>query len=154
MTPNRIGSYPIVCAELCGLGHATMRATAVVDAGRQFTAWLGELGKPAAAAQPRRRRRWRCAPAGRQGDLHLDRGGCARCHTLGDAGANGTVGPDLDKVLDGKDAAFIKQSIVDPNEEIADGLPDGIMPRATARPLQPDQLDALVKYLSEVTKGG
>ena len=28
VTPNRIGDYPIVCAELCGLGHAVMRATA------------------------------------------------------------------------------------------------------------------------------
>src|SRR4051794_36111440 len=25
VTPNRVGTYPIVCAELCGLGHATMR---------------------------------------------------------------------------------------------------------------------------------
>ena len=31
VTPNRIGSYPIVCAELCGIGHATMRATVVVE---------------------------------------------------------------------------------------------------------------------------
>ena len=25
VTPNRIGNYPVVCAELCGLGHAVMR---------------------------------------------------------------------------------------------------------------------------------
>ena len=46
---------------------------------------------------------------------------CGSCHTLADAGTTGTIGPDLDKVLKGKDAAFIKQSIEDPNAEIAKG---------------------------------
>ena len=55
-------------------------------------------------------------------------GNCGACHTLADAGANGTIGPDLDTVLKGKDEAFIKQSIVDPSAEIADGYQDGIMP--------------------------
>ena len=27
VTPNRDGQYPIVCAELCGLGHSVMRST-------------------------------------------------------------------------------------------------------------------------------
>ena len=25
VTPNRIGNYQVVCAELCGIGHSTMR---------------------------------------------------------------------------------------------------------------------------------
>jgi cytochrome c oxidase subunit 2 len=34
VTPNRVGNYPVVCAELCGLGHSTMRQTAhVLDPG-------------------------------------------------------------------------------------------------------------------------
>src|SRR3954447_2391400 len=48
VTPNRTGTFPIVCAELCGLGHAAMRATAVVESEAKFTAWLGNLGRPAA----------------------------------------------------------------------------------------------------------
>src|SRR3954464_13477003 len=52
VTPNRLGSYPIVCAELCGLGHAVMRSTATVDTREKFNAWLTALGKPAAAAAP------------------------------------------------------------------------------------------------------
>src|SRR3954467_10735153 len=50
VTPNRLGSYPIVCAELCGLGHAVMRAQAVVDTQEKYDAWLAALGKPAAPA--------------------------------------------------------------------------------------------------------
>ena len=51
---------------------------------------------------------------------------CASCHTLEDAGATGTTGPNLDKVDPGKlDEAFIKQSIEDPDAKIADGLLGG-----------------------------
>src|SRR4051794_21720847 len=47
VTPNRTGEFPIVCAELCGLGHATMRATAVVEPEDDFNGWLEKLGQPA-----------------------------------------------------------------------------------------------------------
>jgi cytochrome c oxidase subunit II len=77
-------------------------------------------------------------------------GGCNGCHTLADAGANGTVGPDLDKVLKGKDAAFINQSIVDPNAEIAKGYTAGIMPQSFGTSLTKPQLKALVAYLEAV----
>ena len=30
VTPKRTGEFTVVCAELCGLGHATMRAKARV----------------------------------------------------------------------------------------------------------------------------
>src|SRR3954468_1320186 len=44
VTPTRRGSHPIVCAELCGLGHATMRQTAHVMTGPQFNTWLAKQG--------------------------------------------------------------------------------------------------------------
>ena len=43
VTPTRIGDYEVVCAELCGLGHATMRARARVVSEADFAAWLEEL---------------------------------------------------------------------------------------------------------------
>jgi cytochrome c oxidase subunit 2 len=39
-TPDRLGSYPIVCNLLCGLGHSLMRATVHVVTPAQFQAWL------------------------------------------------------------------------------------------------------------------
>lgn len=39
-TPNRIGTYPVVCAELCGLGHSTMRSRVQVVAPAKFDAWI------------------------------------------------------------------------------------------------------------------
>jgi cytochrome c oxidase subunit II len=79
---------------------------------------------------------------------------CGSCHTLADAGTNGTVGPNLDDGLAGRDEAFVRTSIVDPEAEIADGYQGGIMPPNYEQTLAPDELDALVTYLTEVTKGG
>src|SRR3954452_9837503 len=36
VTPTRLGTYAVVCAELCGLGHATMRQTAHVMSAQDF----------------------------------------------------------------------------------------------------------------------
>jgi cytochrome c oxidase subunit II len=39
VTPTRKGQYPLTCAELCGLGHSTMRATVVVEDPSGFDRW-------------------------------------------------------------------------------------------------------------------
>jgi cytochrome c oxidase subunit II len=40
VTPTRLGDYQVVCTELCGLGHATMRAKARVVTQAQFDKWV------------------------------------------------------------------------------------------------------------------
>jgi cytochrome c oxidase subunit II len=47
-TPDRIGSYPIVCNLLCGIGHSLMRSAVHVLTQEQFRAWLAS--QPPAAA--------------------------------------------------------------------------------------------------------
>jgi cytochrome c oxidase subunit 2 len=42
VTPKRTGEFPVVCTELCGLGHATMRARARVVSEQEFQAWVEE----------------------------------------------------------------------------------------------------------------
>jgi cytochrome c oxidase subunit 2 len=39
VTPDRIGRYEVICAELCGLGHATMRQTVRVVSPQDFDTW-------------------------------------------------------------------------------------------------------------------
>jgi mono/diheme cytochrome c family protein len=74
---------------------------------------------------------------------------CASCHTLAEANASGTVGPDLDEVLKGKDAAFIHESIVDPDAEVASGFTAGVMPAVYADQLDEQQLADLVAFLEQ-----
>lgn len=42
VTPTRVGEFQVVCAELCGIGHATMRARASVVTRAEFDRWIGE----------------------------------------------------------------------------------------------------------------
>jgi len=78
---------------------------------------------------------------------------CSTCHTLKEAGATQTIGPNLDEVLKGKDAAFIHESIVDPNAEVATGYQPGIMPETYGEQLDEKQLADLVAFLVQATKG-
>lgn len=42
VTPNEEGTFALICTELCGLGHSTMRATVVVESQQEFDDWLAE----------------------------------------------------------------------------------------------------------------
>lgn len=75
--------------------------------------------------------------------------GCGACHTFSAASANGTVGPNLDEVLQGKDAEFVRESIVDPNKEITSGYAPNVMPQDFGQKLTPKQIDDLVAFLTQ-----
>jgi cytochrome c oxidase subunit II len=152
--PKAIGDHAIVCAELCGLGHAFMRQTAHVLSPADFDKWVRKMTTRPAAGGGGGGGGGAAVDAKAlfsSGDADTGATACATCHTLADAGAKGQVGPDLDKVLKGKDATFIKESILDPNKEIAPGFQPGVMPGNFGDTLSAEQVDALVKYLSEVT---
>src|SRR3954463_7862886 len=146
ITPTKTGTYPVVCAELCGLGHATMRSSVHVVTPAAFRKWVQGQTKPAApaGASPAQ-----VAAAGKK--LFADNG-CGGCHALKDAGTTAQVGPDLDKVLKGKDETFIRTSIVKPNAFVEKGYQPGVMPPNFGQTLSKDDLNALVSYLQEVTK--
>jgi cytochrome c oxidase subunit 2 len=146
ITPTKLGTYPVICTELCGLGHALMRTSAIVMAPAAFQAWLKQQQQALKA------------PPGQAGKAVFASNGCAACHTLRAAGASGKIGPDLDKLpAYAKQAGkplenFVKESIVDPNAYIQPGFPKNVMPAFATLPA--DQLDALVKFLIDSSKGG
>ena len=85
--------------------------------------------------------------------------GCSSCHTLAAAGATGTVGPNLGTsiVPSAKKAGmpikpFIMESILKPNAFIAPGYGPNVMPQTFSQTLTPTQVQALVNFISSVTK--
>ena len=162
LKPNRLGNYSVICAELCGLGHSTMRVPVRVVQRAEFTSWLGQQVRGPAASP---------TPAGggggggaantnAQGKQLFTANGCGACHKLADAGGNGVVGPDLDTLA--ADAAkfgkqkgqtpeqYVLTSIKDPGAFVVPGFPNGVMPTTFGQSLTPAQLGALVKYLLSV----
>lgn len=79
---------------------------------------------------------------------------CGGCHVLGAAGTTGQVGPDLDEALAGMTPDQVAEQIVNPNSEIAQGFPEGVMPQNYGDVLTPEQLRQLVRYLLESGGGG
>jgi cytochrome c oxidase subunit 2 len=47
-TPDRLGTYPVVCNLLCGLGHSLMRSRVHVVTPARFQAWLKSQASAAA----------------------------------------------------------------------------------------------------------
>ena len=143
ITPDRLGTFPVICTELCGLGHATMRTTAIVMSPKAFDKWVA--GQSKAVTSPN---------AGQAGAAVFKNNGCAACHTLTAAGAAGKVGPDLDKLTtyakQAKQplAAFVRSSIVNPNAYVQAGYPKNVMPGTFGTSIPKQQLDALVTYLT------
>jgi cytochrome c oxidase subunit II len=123
VTPTRLGVYPAECTELCGAGHALMRAPVHIVAPATFQSWLrsqqantappigspppeaAQPGVPGAGAAPAPSTSTSTtssaptptlsasAQAGKA--VFTGAAGCSTCHTLAAAGASGTVGPDL-----------------------------------------------------------
>ena len=79
---------------------------------------------------------------------------CGSCHTLGAAGTTGTVGPDLDEVLQGKNPMEVSQQITEPDSEITPGFNPGVMPPNFDQTLTAQQLRQLVDYLLQSVGGG
>jgi cytochrome c551/c552 len=81
--------------------------------------------------------------------------GCGACHTFKAAGTSAKVGPDLDTApaTDAKKAnmslaAFVRESIVNPNAFIAPGFPKGVMPQNFGTSLGKSKIDALVSFIA------
>ena len=149
ITPNRLGTFPVICTELCGLGHSVMRTSVIVMTPAAFEKWLHS--QSAAVSSPN---------AGVAGAAVFKNNQCGACHTLTAAGAKGTIGPDLDKLpalaqKAGKPLeAFIRESIVDPNAYIEPGFQKNVMPQTFGTALSKQELDSLVQYLISSTKKG
>jgi cytochrome c oxidase subunit II len=47
VTPDKVGTYQLICTELCGFGHATMRAKVVVESPSKFKKWVEGLDQKA-----------------------------------------------------------------------------------------------------------
>jgi mono/diheme cytochrome c family protein len=91
--------------------------------------------------------------AGREVFTSVAQPPCGNCHTLEAAGTTQTLGPNLDETLADKDAAFIRESVLNPDAEVAEGFPDNLMPEDYGDKLDDKQLADLVAFLVQSTSG-
>ncbi len=86
LTPTRTGTFEILCEELCGIAHFTMRGKVVVDEAEDFSTWLD--GQPTFAE----------SAAQAAGDVAAGQAGyavCASCHGAQGEGNQALNAPKL-----------------------------------------------------------
>jgi cytochrome c oxidase subunit 2 len=132
---DRAGVFRGQCAEYCGLQHANMALTIVVEPPDAFERWRQAQIRP--AAEP-------STPEQVAGREIVERGPCALCHTVRGTTAGAVTGPDLTHVATRSTLAAgrlaMAQWIRDPQHV----KPGNKMP---AVPLDASQLRAVVAYM-------
>lgn len=163
ITPTKLGTFPLECTELCGLGHSLMRSQAIVMTPAAFDVWLRQQKKSAGPAPSTTTSSTSTSTAtsttpsspSAAGLSVFNSSSCSSCHTLSAANATGTIGPDLDKLVSYAKQAkqplapFVHESIVDPDKYVQPGYSKGIMPPNFGQSLTKTQIDALVAFLVE-----
>jgi cytochrome c oxidase subunit II len=156
LTPTRTGTFTLVCTELCGLGHATMRAPVRVVSQSEFQTWLdAEAAKNAPPPATTGGSGGGTEAPAADGATVFASAGCGGCHAFAPAGTDAQVGPSLDDLAAAAAAAgepldsFVRTSIVDPGAYVAPGYANGVMPATFGQSLDSSEIDALVTYLTE-----
>jgi cytochrome c oxidase subunit 2 len=161
VTPTRTGRFTLICTELCGLGHATMRAPVRVLGQGAFDSWLksqqaaaGGGGETSGGTTSGGTTTGGGGAGNALGAKTFASAGCGGCHTFAKAGSDGEVGPSLDDLTAAAKQAgesvsdYVRQSIVDPNKVVVSGYQPNVMPQTFGQSLSKDELDALVAYVS------
>jgi cytochrome c oxidase subunit 2 len=145
VTPTETGQYTLRCAELCGEQHATMESSVVVVSQEEFDAWVA--AEAGLSADPVER-----------GAKWAQTFGCLACHSLdGSKGVGptwlGMAGSER-TFIDGStaiaDDAYLLNSILNPNANIVEGFPAGIMPQNFGAQMSENQISDVIAYIKSL----
>ena len=145
--PTLVGEYEVFCAELCGVGHYSMRNAVHIDTPEDYAQWLDAQVTWAefqAGVKPE-------SPIVAKGRNVAQSNGCLTCHSL-----DGTqvVGPSWQNIwgrtvnlTDGSsivvDEAYVRESMIEPGVKIREGFTNSM----TAFELPEDDVLALLEFL-------
>jgi cytochrome c oxidase subunit 2 len=145
ITPDRIGTYKLLCAEICGQQHAYMLADVRVLGSAEFERWV--FDQTDIPEDPVAR-----------GEIWSQQYGCLACHSLD---GNRLVGPtwqglfgETQQFEDGTsavaDEAYLRNSIINPNAEIVQGYPANVMPQNFSEVLSETQINDIIAFIQSL----
>jgi cytochrome c oxidase subunit 2 len=155
------GRHDIYCAELCGVGHSTMRAEVIVLPPDELAAWLDRATRQPESPAPFYDEPEvsidlgpsRVTTLARLGESIAGKEGCLRCHTLDGMPHIGPTFAGLYRsripLADGgeviADESYLTESMVDPLAKIHQGFAP-VMPSYFGR-LRPGETAAIVELI-------
>jgi cytochrome c oxidase subunit 2 len=125
ITPDRIGTYKVRCAEICGLDHAIMVGDVEVVSRADFDEWISEQSPSLPLDE---------MSASERGQQWVDELGCSSCHSVDGTVGAGPTWHELfgseETLVDGStvtvDEDYIRRSILNPSIQLADGYADSM----------------------------
>ena len=157
--PAREGKFEILCAELCGQGHYTMRGWVEVDTQEDFDAWLA--GQPTWAQMQAGITPKSYSAAAQRGRDVAESTGCFACHSLDGSQVVGPTWQGLwgtEKTLtDGStvvvDEDYVIESVRLPAVKLVEGFAPVMIPY-DANTISDAALADLIEFLREETSPG
>jgi cytochrome c oxidase subunit 2 len=145
-TPTEKGEYTVRCAELCGGAHAYMNSPVIVVDDGEFTDWIdSELGNlPQDPVS--------------KGKRLVENNGCLGCHSVDGSPSVGPTWAGLfgsEKVLlDGSikevNEDYLHTAIVDPNIDVPEGFPAGVMPSNYADLFSEEEIQNMISFIQSL----
>jgi len=144
------GTYPVICAELCGISHSDMLAKVVVESRDEYDAWVQGLVDDLSGLSP---------AASRGRDL-ASQTGCMACHSID---GSAVVGPSwlnlygkMETLDDGStvevDEAYLMQSIREPNSQVVEGFFANVMQAYGTDQLSDEEVNDIIEYIKSLSE--
>ena len=154
--PTKEGKYEILCAELCGQSHYTMRGWVQIDTQEDFDAWLA--GQPTWAQMQAGITPKSYSAAGQRGREVAESSGCFACHSLDGSQVVGPTWQGLwgsEKTLtDGStvvvDESYVIESVREPAAKMVEGFAPVMIPYDDGT-ISDTALADLIEFLREET---
>ncbi|MCP5096852.1 MAG: c-type cytochrome, partial [Chloroflexi bacterium] len=163
ITPTETGDYVIRCAEICGKDHTYMLADVHVLESAKFIDWVeeqvGPLTSDSSAIHDEELEPAEIEQAQAElGKLLADVNGCLKCHSIDGSPGDGPTWLGVfgteEALEDGTtvivDEAYIRNSILNPRDQIVAGFTDVDMPVNFAAVLTDGDIDALADYIESL----
>lgn len=135
-----VGTYDVECAEYCGTNHSNMYSKVHVMETADYEAWFNSTdSKPA-----------QFATGASKGEELFVNNGCVSCHSV--LNEDILVGPSLMGITSKRSAEYLKDAIINPDKDIAEGFYPGVM---GATPMSDDDINEIISYIktAAVAKG-
>jgi cytochrome c oxidase subunit 2 len=155
------GRYPVLCTEMCGTGHSTMRAEVVVMPPNEFDKWYTDQRQQ---TRPRQKDGTKIAVEDRDphatmiemGQKLAESAGCFKCHSTDGSPHIGPTWLDMymrkETLQNGQvqlaDEAYITESMMDPKAKQVKGY-QLVMPSYHGR-LEGPESAAIVEYIKSL----
>lgn len=150
--PQREGQYDLYCAEYCGLQHSSMNSIVKVLSKQAYDDWYADSTIVTAQVPGKE--------PGSEGLSIIQKNGCTACHSTDGSKIigptfQGLFGKQHVVVSNGKevtitaDEEYIKRSIYDPNAEIVQGYPKGLM-QSYEGTISADDLAKIIEFLKSL----